>query len=76
VLIKKPNLNKRGKILKEVKLCALIKIRKKNCFESMNLGMIYRFCPSLKSRAQLEERVDLNKFDRNKEIYCWPSTKF
>jgi hypothetical protein len=35
----------------------------------MNLGMLDRFCPSLKTRARLEERVDLNKFDRNKEKY-------
>jgi hypothetical protein len=26
----------------------------------MNLGMFDRFCPSLKARVQLEERVDLN----------------
>jgi hypothetical protein len=38
----------------------------------MNLGMFDRFCPSLKTRAQLEERVDLNKFDRNREIYVIP----
>jgi hypothetical protein len=36
-------------------------------FESMNLGMFDRFCSSLKARAQLEERVDMNKFDRNRE---------
>ena len=38
-------------------------------FDNMNLGMFDRFCPSLKSRVQLEERVDMNKFDRNREIY-------
>jgi hypothetical protein len=45
----------------------------------MNLSMFNRFCPSLKDRVQLEERVGLNKFDRNKERYvihmhrnnCW-----
>jgi hypothetical protein len=41
-------------------------------FESMNLGMFDRFCPSLKTRAQLEERVDLNKFDRDSERYVIP----
>jgi hypothetical protein len=45
------------------------KIRKSFCFESMNLGMFNRLCPILKDRAQLEERFDLNKIDRNKEIY-------
>jgi hypothetical protein len=38
----------------------------------MNLGMFDRFFPSLKTRAQLEERVDLNKFDRNRERYGIP----
>jgi hypothetical protein len=38
----------------------------------MNLGMFNRSCPSLKTRAQLEERVDLNKFDRNRERYVIP----
>ena len=42
------------------------------CFESMNLGMFNIFCPSLKGREQLEERVDLNKFDRNEERYVIP----
>jgi hypothetical protein len=41
-------------------------------FESMNLGMFDRFCPSLKARAQLEEIIDLNKFDRNRERYVIP----
>jgi hypothetical protein len=67
VLRKKLDLKKRGKILKEVKICALIS--GKFCFGSMNLGMFDRFCPSLKARVQLEERVDMNKFDRNREIY-------
>jgi hypothetical protein len=39
----------------------------------MNLGMFDRFCPSLKTRAQLEERrFDLNRFDRNSERYVIP----
>jgi hypothetical protein len=38
----------------------------------MNLGMFDRFCPSLKVRAQLEERVDLKKIDRNRERYVIP----
>jgi hypothetical protein len=38
----------------------------------MNLGMFNRFYPSLEARAHLEERVDLNKFDRNKERYVIP----
>jgi hypothetical protein len=42
------------------------------CFESMNLSMFNRFCPSLKARAQLEERVDLSKFNGNEKIYVIP----
>jgi hypothetical protein len=42
------------------------------CFENMNLGMFDRFCPTLKSRAQLEEIIDLNKIDRNRERYVFP----
>ena len=38
----------------------------------MNLGLFDRFFPSLKTRAQLEERIDLNKFDRNRERYVIP----
>jgi hypothetical protein len=38
----------------------------------MNLGMFYKSCPSLKTRVQLQERVDLNKFDRTEEIYVIP----
>jgi hypothetical protein len=37
-------------------------------FESMNLGMLGKFCPSLKTRAQIEER----SFDRNNERYVIP----
>jgi hypothetical protein len=36
----------------------------------MNLVMFDKFCPNLKTRAQLEERrFDMNKYDRNHEIY-------
>jgi hypothetical protein len=38
----------------------------------MNLGMFDRFCPSLKTRAQLEERIDPNKLDINRERYVIP----
>ena len=51
------------------------KIRKSFCFESMNLGVFNRICPSLKARVHLEERVDLDKFDRNREKYVIPMHK-
>jgi hypothetical protein len=38
----------------------------------MNLGMFDRSCPSLKTRARLEERVDMNKFDRVSQRYVIP----
>jgi hypothetical protein len=38
----------------------------------MNLGMFDRFCSSLNGRAYLEERIDLNIFDRNRERYVIP----
>ena len=38
----------------------------------MNLSMFDRFFPSLKTREHIEERVDLNKFDRNREKYVIP----
>jgi hypothetical protein len=38
----------------------------------MNLSMFNRFCPSLKARAQLKERVDLSKFNGNEERYVIP----
>jgi hypothetical protein len=41
-------------------------------FKSMNLSMFNRLCPSLKSRAQQEERVDLNKDNINEERYVIP----
>jgi hypothetical protein len=41
-------------------------------FKSMNLGMFNRFFHSLKTRAQLEERFDLNKFDTDSERYVIP----
>jgi hypothetical protein len=33
----------------------------------MNIGMFDRFCSSMKTRAQLEERIDLNRFDRDSD---------
>jgi hypothetical protein len=35
----------------------------------MNLSMFDRFCPILKGRVQLEERIDQNNKDRNRERY-------
>jgi hypothetical protein len=43
------------------------KISENISFRSMNLGIFNRLCPSLKARAQLEERVDLSKFNGNEE---------
>jgi hypothetical protein len=48
------------------------KISENFYFESMNLIMFNRLCPSLKARAQLKERVDLSKFNGNEEIYVIP----
>jgi hypothetical protein len=43
------------------------------CFDSMNLGMFDKFCPILKTRAQLEEkRFDMSRSDRNSERYVIP----
>jgi hypothetical protein len=65
-------LKKRGKILKS--LCSdKGKISEKICFERMDLGMFDRFCPSLKTRAQPEERrFDMNIYNRTSEIYVIP----
>jgi hypothetical protein len=39
----------------------------------MNLGMLDRFCLSLKTRALLDERTfDMNIYDKNNEIYVIP----
>jgi hypothetical protein len=39
----------------------------------MNLGMLDRFCPSLKTRALLDERMfDMNRSYKNNEIYVIP----
>jgi hypothetical protein len=36
------------------------------CFKSMDLGMFDKFCPSLKSRVQLDERrFNVSKSDKN-----------
>jgi hypothetical protein len=43
------------------------------CFKSMDLGMFDKFCPSLKSRAQLDERrFDMSRSDKNNERYVIP----
>jgi hypothetical protein len=43
------------------------------CFERMDLGIFDKFCPSLKTRAQLEERrYDMNRSDKNSERYVIP----
>ena len=44
-------------------------------FESMSLGMFDRFCHSLKTRAQLEERFYLNRFDSDSERYVIPMNR-
>jgi hypothetical protein len=42
-------------------------------FERMDLGMFDRFGPNLKTRAQIEEIIyDMNRSDRNSEIYVIP----
>jgi hypothetical protein len=39
----------------------------------MDLGMLDRFCPSLKTRALLDERTfDMNRSDKNNERYVIP----
>jgi hypothetical protein len=39
----------------------------------MDLGMIDRFCPSLKTRALLDERkFDMNRSDKNNDRYVIP----
>jgi hypothetical protein len=39
----------------------------------MDLGIFDRFLPILKTRAQLEERrYDMNRSDKNSEIYVIP----
>jgi hypothetical protein len=48
------------------------KISENLCFESMNLSMFNRFCPSLKAKAHLKKRVDLSKFNENEERYVIP----
>jgi hypothetical protein len=43
------------------------------CFNSMHLGMFDRFCPSLKTRALIDERrFDLCRSDKNSEKYVIP----
>jgi hypothetical protein len=39
----------------------------------MDLGMFDKFCPSLKTRAQLDERrFDTSRYDKNSERYVIP----
>jgi hypothetical protein len=39
----------------------------------MDLGMIDRFCPSLKTRVLIDERMlDMSRFDKNSERYVIP----
>jgi hypothetical protein len=39
----------------------------------MNLGVFDRFCPSLKTRALIDEiRFDMSRFDKNSERYVIP----
>jgi hypothetical protein len=39
----------------------------------MDLGMIYRICPSLKNRALIDERrFNMNRSDKNSERYVIP----
>jgi len=34
--------------------------------------MFYRFCPGVKAREKLKERIDLSKFNENEEICVIP----
>jgi hypothetical protein len=39
----------------------------------MNLGMLDKLCPSLKSKAQLDEiRFDISRYDKSSERYVIP----
>jgi hypothetical protein len=43
------------------------------CFNNMDLGMFDRFCPSLKTRALIDEiRFDMHRSDKNSERYVIP----
>jgi hypothetical protein len=43
------------------------------CFKNMDLGMFDKFCPSLKTRVKLEERIfDMSRSDENSERYVIP----
>jgi hypothetical protein len=71
VLGEKSDMNKKRKDIKA--LCSdKGNISGNFCFKRMNLGMFNRFFPSLKTRARLEERIDPNKFDTNRERYVIP----
>jgi hypothetical protein len=58
-------------------LCSVgSKISGNFCFKSMDLGMFDKCYPSIKTRAQLEERrFDMSIYDRNNEIYVIPMHK-
>jgi hypothetical protein len=61
MLRREPYPNKRGKISGNF------------CFERMDLGMFDRFHTSMKTRAQLEERIfDMNRYDKVNERYVIP----
>jgi hypothetical protein len=43
------------------------------CFKSIDLGLFDRFCPSLKTRALIDERrFDMHRSDKNSERYVIP----
>jgi hypothetical protein len=49
------------------------KISENFCFKSMDLGMFDRLCPSLKTRALIDERrLDMSRSDKNSERYVIP----
>jgi hypothetical protein len=62
------------KISRSEALCSVeSKISGNFCFKSMDLGFFDKFCPRLKSRAQLDEiRFDMSRSDRSNERYVIP----
>jgi hypothetical protein len=85
---KRSDLKKRGKIWKictliKVKIVKIYrfesfvlcrsKISENFCFNSMDLGIIDRLCPSLKTRALIDERrFDMSRSDDKSERYVIP----
>jgi hypothetical protein len=55
-------------------LCSVkSKISGNFCFKNTDLGIFDKLCPSLKTRAQLEERrFDMSRSDKNSERYVIP----